>query len=121
MQVEGTTTIARKKNAPASAQVLAIFAEVTEILVKRILAPELLHHLIEALLFSSSVNIGAEWEDRDFTEMIELAKELKHACKDDVELSKICFYEEQNYEDNWSKDLIKNFKKLIKTLNLEKA
>jgi hypothetical protein len=80
-----------------------------------------INHLIEALLFSSSVNIGAEWEEKDFTEMIDLAKELKHACKDDVELSKICFYEEQNYEDNWSKDLIKNFKKLIKTLNLEKA
>jgi hypothetical protein len=80
-----------------------------------------INHIIEALLFSSSVNIGAEWEEKDFTEMIDLAKELKQVCEDDVELSKICFYEEQNYEDNWSKDLIKSFKKLIKTLNLEKA
>jgi hypothetical protein len=80
-----------------------------------------INHLIEALLFSSSVNIGAEWEEKDFTEMIDLAKELTQVCKDDVELSKICFYKEENYEDNWSKDLLKTFKKLIKTLNLEKA
>jgi hypothetical protein len=78
-------------------------------------------HLIEALLFSSSVNIGAEWEEKDFTDMINLAKELKSACNDNVELDKICFYEEQNYEDNWSKEVLTTFNKLIKTLNLEKA
>ena len=78
-------------------------------------------HLIEALLFSSSVNIGAEWEEKDFTDMINLAKELKSACNDNVELDKICFYEEQNYEDSWSKEVLTTFNKLIKTLNLETA
>ena len=89
--------------------------------VNLILDKKKIGYIIEALLFSSSVNIGAEWEEQDFTDMINLAKELKSACNDNVELNKICFYEEKNYEDNWSKEVLNAFNKLIKTLDLEKA
>ena len=77
--------------------------------------------LIEALLFSSSVNIGAEWNETDFSAMISLAKDLKKRCNNNIELNKICFYKEENYEDNWSSDLFKTFKKNIKVLELQNA
>jgi hypothetical protein len=80
-----------------------------------------INHLIEALLFSSSVNIGAEWNEQDYNEMVDLAKSLKQACNNNIELEKICFYKEENYEDNWSQDVLKTFKKNIKTLQLSKA
>jgi len=80
-----------------------------------------INRLIEALLFSTSVNIGAEWETNDYTEMLALAKELKHYCNNDIELNKICFYKEENYEDDWSQYLLKNFKKNIKTIKLEQV
>jgi len=76
--------------------------------------------IIESLLFSSSVNIGAEWGETDFTSMIDTAKTLKKATSN-VELDKLVFYKEENYEDKWTKDLLKTFKKNLKTLDLQKA
>ena len=52
--------------------------------------------------------------------MIEIAKNLKSTCNN-INLQKICFYKEDNYEDNWSKDIFNIFKKNLKVLNLEKA
>lgn len=77
------------------------------------------NRIIEALLFSSSINIGAEWAEEDYKVMIDLAKELKQACNNDVTLNRICFYKEKNYEDNWTEDILTNFKKYISTVNLE--
>ena len=79
---------------------------------------EQINYIVEALLFSASVNIGAEWEETDFNKMIEIAKKLKSTCNN-INLQKICFYKEDNYEDNWSEDVFKNFKKNLKTLKLE--
>lgn len=76
--------------------------------------------IIESLLFSSSVNIGAEWDETDFTSMIDTAKALKKATSK-VDLDKLVFYKEENYEDKWTKDLLKTFKKSLKTLDLQKA
>ena len=76
--------------------------------------------IIESLLFSSSVNIGAEWNETDLTSMIDTAKELKKASSK-IELDKLIFYKEENYEDKWTKDLLKTFKKNLKTLDLQKA
>jgi len=76
--------------------------------------------IIESLLFSSSVNIGAEWDEADLTSMIDTAKELKKVSSN-IELDKLVFYKEENYEDKWTKDLLKFFKKNLKTLDLQKA
>jgi len=81
---------------------------------------EQINYIVEALLFSASVNIGAVWEETDFNKMIEIAKNLKSTCNN-INLQKICFYKEDNYEDNWSKDIFNIFKKNLKVLNLEKA
>jgi hypothetical protein len=77
--------------------------------------------IIEALLFSASINIGAEWQEDDLTAMFDLAKKFKKLRKNDINLEKICFYKEENYEDNWTEDLFKTFKKNIKTIKLENA
>jgi hypothetical protein len=76
--------------------------------------------IIETLLFSSSVNIGAEWDETDLSSMIDTAKELKKISSK-IELDKLVFYKEENYEDKWTKDLLKSFKKNLKTLDLQKA
>jgi uncharacterized protein YpuA (DUF1002 family) len=76
--------------------------------------------IIESLLFSSSVNIGAEWNETDLTSMIDTAKSLKEVSSN-IELDKLVFYKEDNYEDKWTKDLLKYFKKNLKTLDLQKA
>ena len=76
--------------------------------------------IIESLLFSSSVNIGAEWNETDLTSMIDTAKSLKEFSTN-IELDKLVFYKEDNYEDKWTKDLLKYFKKNLKTLDLQKA
>ena len=76
--------------------------------------------IIESLLFSSSVNIGAEWDETDLSSMIDTAKELKKISSK-IELDKLVFYKEENYEDKWTKDLLKSFKKNLKTLDLQKA
>lgn len=77
--------------------------------------------IIEALLFSSSVNIGADWGETDFTSMLNTAEELKKACKNKIELDKVVFYKEENYEDNWTEKLFNSFKKHLKILDLAKA
>ena len=76
--------------------------------------------IIESLLFSSSVNIGAEWDEADLTSMLDTAKTLKDVSSN-IELDKLVFYKEENYEDKWTKDLLKYFKKNLKTLDLQKA
>lgn len=76
--------------------------------------------IIESLLFSSSVNIGAEWDETDLSSMLDTAKELKKISSN-IELDKLVFYKEENYEDKWTKDLFKCFKKNLKTLDLQKA
>lgn len=76
--------------------------------------------IIESLLFSSSVNIGAEWDENDLVSMIDTAKALKQT-NPKIELNKLVFYKEENYEDKWTKDLLKSFKKNLKTLDLQKA
>jgi len=76
--------------------------------------------IIESLLFSSSVNIGAEWNEADLTSMIDTAKALKKVSSN-IELNILVFYKEDNYEDKWTKDLLKFFKKNLKTLDLQKA
>jgi hypothetical protein len=52
--------------------------------------------------------------------MIDTAKALKKVSSN-IELNILVFYKEDNYEDKWTKDLLKFFKKNLKTLDLQKA
>jgi hypothetical protein len=80
-----------------------------------------LNLITESLLFSSSVNICADWDENSITSMLELAKKIKKHTKTDTDLKNIYFLEEENYEEKWTGDIIKNFKGKIRVLDLSKA
>lgn len=65
--------------------------------------------ILESLLFSSSVNIGADWVEEDFLSMISLAKKIKNSTDNKVKLSNLILYREENYEDAWTEDLREEF------------
>jgi hypothetical protein len=77
--------------------------------------------IIECLLFSSSVNIGADWQEDDFLKMLTLAKKIKKNINK-IDLKNLMLYKEENYEDNWTEELCKEFGKDIQQeVELNKA
>ena len=76
--------------------------------------------IIETLLFSSSVNIGAEWEEKDYDTMVDLALKLESNIQN-TDLKNITFFVEENYNDNWTVKLLNKFKGKVKEIELSKA
>ena len=66
--------------------------------------------LLEALLFASSVNVGADWTEKDINKMVSLSKKLKNQLNGSTKLSNIVFYQEENYEDSWTQSVFNFFK-----------
>lgn len=77
--------------------------------------------LLEALLFASSVNVGADWTEKDITKMITLSKKLKRELNDNTKLDKIVFYQEDNYEDKWTQSVFNFFKRDLNIVPLQQA
>lgn len=76
--------------------------------------------IIETLLFSSSVNIGAEWKEKDYDSMVDLALKLNSGVEDS-EIKNLSFFIEENYNDNWTVKILDIFKGKIKEVELGKA
>ena len=76
--------------------------------------------IIETLLFSSSVNIGAEWREEDYDTMVDLALKLENDVHN-TDLKNITFFVEENYSDNWTVKILNKFKGKIKEIELSKA
>ena len=74
--------------------------------------------LLEALLFASSVNIGADWKEKDINKMVSLSKKLR---KELCENTKIVFYQEENYEDKWTQSVFNFFKQDLNVVSLQQA
>lgn len=76
--------------------------------------------VISSLLFSSSVNVVSNTQEEYQKSLIDLAIKLKESAPD-LHLKNIQFIEEENYEDQWSKDILKNFKDNIEIINFEQV
>jgi hypothetical protein len=77
--------------------------------------------LLEALLFASSINVGANWSERDINKMVTLSKKLKQQLNGSTKLDRIVFYEEENYEDKWTQDVFNFFRGDLNIVPLQQA
>lgn len=77
--------------------------------------------LLEALLFASSVNVGADWTEKDITKMVSLSKKLKRQLNGSTNLENIVFYQEENYEDKWTQSVFNFFKRDLNIVPLQQA
>ena len=77
-----------------------------------------LEEVISALLFSSSVNIISSTDASYQRKLIDLAIKLKD-LKPDIKIQNVQFIEEENYEDEWSQDILENFENNIEVVNFE--
>ena len=77
--------------------------------------------LLEALLFASSVNVGADWTEKDINKMVTLSKKLKRQLNGSTNLENIVFYQEENYEDKWTQSVFNFFKKDLNIIPLQQA
>jgi hypothetical protein len=77
--------------------------------------------LLEALLFASSVNVGADWTEKDINKMVSLSKKLKNQLNGSTKLSNIVFYQEENYEDSWTQSVFNFFKNDLTVVPLQQA
>lgn len=77
--------------------------------------------VIEALLFASSVNVGADWDERDINKMVSLSKKVKTELNGSTKLSNIVFYQEENYEDDWTQSVFNFFRDDLTVIPLQQA
>jgi len=75
--------------------------------------------IISGLLFSCSVNIVSETSKEYQRELYELAK-LLLTIKPDIKLESVQFLEEENYEDEFSKDILTTFEGNIEVVEMIK-
>jgi hypothetical protein len=77
--------------------------------------------VIEALLFASSVNVGADWKEKDINKMVSLSKKVKTELNGSTKLDNIVFYQEENYEDDWTQSVFNFFKEDLTVVPLQQA
>jgi hypothetical protein len=77
--------------------------------------------LIEALLFACSVNVGADWSEKDINKMITLSKKLKQELNGSTKLKNLLFYQEENYGDDWTQSVFNFFKDELNVVPLQQA
>jgi hypothetical protein len=77
--------------------------------------------VIEALLFASSVNVGADWDEKDINKMVSLSKKVKTELNGSTKLKNIVFYQEKNYEDEWTQSVFDFFKDDLNIIPLQQA
>lgn len=77
--------------------------------------------ILEALLFASSVNIGADWSEKDINKMVDLSKKIRKNLNNSTELKNIVFYSEENYGDEWTQSVFNFFKDDLNIVTLQQA
>lgn len=75
--------------------------------------------LIEALLFSSSVNIGADWNSEDYQKMLAVAKSLREKIQTESKFKNIWFCKEESYEDQFTEEILKHFGNDLQECNFD--
>lgn len=77
--------------------------------------------LLEALLFACSVNVGADWSEKDINKMVALSKKLKQCLNGSTKLKNLIFYQEENYGDDWTQSVFNFFKDDLNVVALQQA
>jgi hypothetical protein len=77
--------------------------------------------ILEALLFASSVNVGADWDEKNINKMVSLSKKVKTVLNGSTKLDNIVFYQEENYEDSWTQSVFNFFKDDLTVVPLQQA
>jgi len=77
--------------------------------------------VLEALLFASSVNVGADWSEKDITKMVNLSKKVRKELNGNTKLNSIVFYQEDNYEDKWTQSVFNFFREDLNVVSLQNA
>lgn len=73
---------------------------------------------ISGLLFSCSVNVVSNTDKEFQTELLNLAKKLQQ-LNPEVKLGNIQFLKEENYEDETSEQILRDFEENIETITFE--
>lgn len=84
------------------------------------LTEEQLSTIISGLLFSSSVSVVSNVNEKFHFELFELAKQLKQ-LKPDVKLDNIQFVKEDNYEDELSLQILQEFHQNMQIVSFEQV
>ena len=63
--------------------------------------------VIEALLFTSSVQVQSDHDDKQTKQMVEIAKKLNKTAN--VPLNSIYFFVENEYEETYASDILNSF------------
>lgn len=84
------------------------------------LTEDQLSTIISGLLFSSSVSVVSNVNEKFHTELFELAKQLKE-LKPDVKLDNIQFVKEDNYEDELSTLILQEFHQNMQIVSFEQV
>ena len=84
------------------------------------LTEDQLSTIISGLLFSSSVSVVSNVNEKFYTELFELAKQLKE-LKPDVKLDNIQFVKEDNYEDELSTLILQEFHQNMQIVSFEQV
>lgn len=77
------------------------------------------NHIIESLLFASSVSVGADWKKEDCEKMLEIARNLKNTLGDEMKLDNINFFKEDYYEDSCSENILNEFGNHFEIISLD--
>lgn len=68
------------------------------------------NQVIEALLFAGSINIGADWHDKDYEDLVDLAVCIKASLpKSALSLENLTLYVQEGFEDDTLKCVEDNF------------
>lgn len=86
--------------------------------IKTTLKEKELEIIISALLFSSSVNVISNTDTSYQRKLVDLAIKLKELSPE-IKLQNVQFIEEENYEDEWSEDILQQFENNMETVNFE--
>jgi len=78
-----------------------------------------INRTIEALLFASTVSVGADWHKEDCEAMLQVALYLKEQVGEQLEIKNINFYKEEDYEDDCSEQILEEFGNKLEIFSLE--
>lgn len=88
--------------------------------IKTTLKDDELELIISALLFSSSVNVISNTDVSYQKKLVDMAIKLK-CLEPEIKLQNVQFIEEDNYEDEWSKDILENFEENMEVVSFDQV
>ena len=70
--------------------------------------------ILEALLFSSSVDICSDWKEKQSKLAINTVKDINKQLKNDINLENIYLFKNEQYHDTITEDIVKELSGFIR-------